>query len=243
MFENENEKVITKAKSQAVSKARQVSTRPSGPGAVQSSSVTAERNNSSSTLLTSTQSFAPTTEEQAIGFFFSNLIVSVFEPSQDYLVYIPTLSNKNNIDKHLFTSIRAVGLAGFSNIANSSLLMKEARKDYSTVLHLVNAALQSLTDASKDSTLLAVMILSIFKTVTGSSHRSLHAWAQHIHSAAALVKLCSPAQLCSPQGLCLFNQVTSSLLMTCVHCELEIPAAIQELHTEAAKYIDMSNPA
>lgn len=178
-----------------------------------------------------------------MGFFFSNLIVSVFGPSQDYLAYVPSLSNKINMDKHLFVSIRAVGLAGFSNVVNCPALMKDARKDYSTALNLVNAALRSPTDVQKDSTLLAVMILSIFETVTGFNQHSLQAWAQHIHGAAALVKLRGRDQLRSPEGLRLFNQVTASLLMSCVHRELCIPAEIRELRTEAGKYIDPSNPA
>jgi hypothetical protein len=178
-----------------------------------------------------------------MGFFFSNLTIGVFGPSRDYLAYLPSLFNKTNMDEHLLASVRAVGIAGFSNVVNSPSLMKEARKEYSTALHLVNAALRSPTEVRKDSTLLAVMTLSFFESVTGFNQRSLQAWAQHIHGAAALVKLRGREQLRSPESLRLFNQVTASLLMSCVHRELEIPAEIRELRTEAARYIDPSNPA
>jgi hypothetical protein len=146
------------------------------------------------------------------------------------------------MDQHLFASVRAVGIAGFSNVANSPSLMKEARKGYSMALNLVNTALRSPIDAQKDSTLLAVMILSFFETVTGLNSLSLQAWAQHIQGAAAIVKLRGREQLRSPESLRLFNQVTAGLLMICVHRELEIPAEIRELRIEAGRYVDQSNP-
>jgi hypothetical protein len=243
MFQNENEKVITKAKSQEVSKTRLVSTKCSSHAEARSPKVPPDRNDNFIRPLTSTHSLTPTIEERAMGFFFSNLIIGVLGPSQDYLAYVPSLFNRTDMDEHLFASIRAVGIAGFSTVANSPLLMKDARKDYSTALNLVNTALRSPTDVQKDSTLLAVMVLSFFESVTGFNQRSLQAWAQHIHGAAALVKLRGYEQLRSPEGLRLFNQVTASLLMSCVHRELEIPTEILELRTEAGRQIDPSDPA
>jgi len=121
------------------------------------------------------------------------------------------------MDEHLFASVRATGLAGFSNVANSPELMKKSRRDYSTAIQLVNAALRSPADVSKDSTLLAVMILSIFEAISGFNQRSLKAWAEHIHGAAALVNVRGCEQLRSREGFRLFNQVTSGLLMSCIH--------------------------
>jgi hypothetical protein len=149
------------------------------------------------------------------------------------------------MDAHLFASIKAVGLAGISNVANSPELMEDARKSYSTALHLVNTALKSPTDVTKDSTLLSVMVLSVFETITGHCHRSLHAWSKHISGAAALVKLRGPNQLHSRAGFRLFSQVTASLLMSCVHRELPIPGDILELRAEAARCVHAlaSDPA
>jgi hypothetical protein len=243
MFENESEKVIRKAKAREVSKIKQVSTTSANHSQVGSPTVAAERNDRFAVSLTSFHSLTPTVEERAIGFFFSNLVTNLFGPSQDSLDYIPALSNKNDMDEHLFASMRAVGLAGFSNVVNSPELMKEARRDYLASLQLVNTALRSQVDVKKDSTLLAVMILSIFETVTGFNHRSLKAWAEHIHGAAALVKLRGHEQLRSRKGLRLFKQVAASLLMSCVHRELAIPADILELRTAASSYIDTSEPA
>jgi hypothetical protein len=109
-------------------------------------------------------------------------------------------------------------------------------------LNLVNTALQFPVDTPKDSTLLAVMILSFFETVTGFNSLSLLAWTQHGPGAASLVKLRGCEQLRSLESLRLFNQVTASLLMLCVHRELEIPAKIRELRAEAGRYVDQSKP-
>ncbi|TVY94371.1 hypothetical protein LAWI1_G000600 [Lachnellula willkommii] len=57
---------------------------------------------------------------------------------------------------------------------------------------LTNAALNSPEDVTKDSTLMAIHILSIFETVTGCRQRSLKDWSEHLHGAAAVIKLQSP---------------------------------------------------
>jgi hypothetical protein len=76
--------------------------------------------------LPSIRSLTTTAEERAIG-FFSNLVTCLFGTCQDYLDYVPDLSNKNVAGEHLFASIRAVGLAGFSNVVHSPELIARAQ--------------------------------------------------------------------------------------------------------------------
>jgi hypothetical protein len=77
--------------------------------------------------LPSIRSLTTTAEELAIGFFFSNLVTCLFGTCQDYLDYVPDLPNKNDAGEHLFASIRAVGLAGFSNVVHSPELIARAQ--------------------------------------------------------------------------------------------------------------------
>lgn len=144
---------------------------------------------------------------------------------------------------YLAAGMRAVGLAGFANIITAPEVMAEARLHYMKALRLTNVALRSPTDATKDSTLLSIMILGLYETVTGNSQKSLSAWATHVNGAAALIKMRGPEQLSTPSGLRMFIQVTSSLLISCVQRELPMPQHIVELRKEASKIVDSNDPA
>jgi hypothetical protein len=116
-----------RAKCRELSKIKRVSTRSPNPSRFWSPTVVDERNQRSPVSLPSIRSLTPTAEERAIGFFFSNLVTCLFGPSQDYLDYVPDLSNKNDVGEHLLASIRAVGLAGISNVVHSPELIARAQ--------------------------------------------------------------------------------------------------------------------
>lgn len=164
-------------------------------------------------------------------------------PNFNQYDYNSAMYRPSDGDPQLTASMKAVGLAGFSNIACAPELMKEARKSYMTALQLTNTALRSPVEAVKDSTLLSIMILSLYETVTGYNQRSLAAWAEHVNGAATLVKLRGHEQLETPAGLRMFIQVTSSLLISCIQRDLPMPAHVVELRKEAAKYVDSNDPA
>ena len=130
---------------------------------------------------------APTIDERATGFFVSNY---VFETDRH-----PGNSAGYGIDDNLANCMKAVGLASLASAAHAPELIKEAKKRYLSAIQLTNAALGSSVDVKKDSTLLAIMLLSIFETVTSSDQRSLSAWSSHINGAAAVIKTRGPEQL------------------------------------------------
>jgi hypothetical protein len=191
----------------------------------------------------SIHNLAPSLEERATGFFFQTYVIGISGPAQWTEGAPAALHRAGLIDPSLNVCMQAVGLAGFSNISGSPGLLKEARKNYTIALRLTNAALGSPIEAKKDSTLLAIMILGLFETVTGQNQKSLTAWAQHINGAAALVKFRGLSQFNTVAGLRMFIQVTSSLLVSCIQRELPLPDHILELRQEAAKYIDTTDLA
>ena len=121
--------------------------------------------------------------------------------------------------------------------------MIRARKDYVAAIQLTNAALKSAIDVKKDSTLFAVMILSIFETVTGNNERSLAAWTEHINGAAALVKLRGQEQFNTHAGKRMFLQVTSNLMLSCIQRTIPMPEHIVALRKSAERFMDKENPA
>ncbi|KAE8452695.1 hypothetical protein EG329_013954 [Mollisiaceae sp. DMI_Dod_QoI] len=180
----------------------------------------------------------PSLEERSLAHF------STYSPTwlRDASI-LDDFNSQTNVDEHLLASMSAVGLASFSNAVHAPELMVRARKDYVNALQLTNAALQSPTEAKKDSTLFAVMVLGIFETLTGNNERSLAAWTEHINGAAALVKLRGRDQFNTPAGKRMFLQVTGSLMLSCVQRTVAMPQHIVDLRKEATKFIDEESPA
>jgi hypothetical protein len=255
MFRNESTDVVRKAKAKEA-KIKQGSIRSSTTSSLVSSPADAfvpepenffeivrPEDHHFPTFLPPTFSIAPTIEERATGFFFSNFVIGVQGPTRGHLDHLENVYNTDDMDDNLLASMKSVGLAGYSHAVHAPQLMKDARQEYMKALRLTNLALRSPRDVKKDSTLLAIMILGIFETVTGCNQRSLNAWAEHINGAAALVELRGLEQLRTPAGRRMFIQVTSSLLISCIQRRLALPAHIIELRAEAAKHLNTTEPA
>ncbi|KAL3421177.1 hypothetical protein PVAG01_07622 [Phlyctema vagabunda] len=187
----------------------------------------------------------PSIEEVAGAFFNTHYEMRSVGGSFDFFNFdnLDTLCTPQDMDGHLVACINAVGLAGFANTVHSSVLMRKALCDYSAAIKLTNAALQSPTEVTKDSTLFSVIILSIFETVTGSSQSSFQAWTEHTKGASTLVKLRGRDQFKTHAGRRLFLQITSNLMISCIQRTARVPEYISELRIEAEKYVESSNPA
>ena len=175
----------------------------------------------------------PTVEQRARGWFQTN--------SQHWLRNTDLLDemvSQTQGDEHLLASMYAVGLASFSNYVHSYELMARARKGYVSALKLTNSALRSPTDAKKDSTLFAILILGIYETVAGTNAQSILAWTSHINGAAALVEYRGVEQFNSEAGQRMFYQVVSSLMITCLQRSIAMPQHIRDLRKAATRLID-----
>ena len=248
MFRNESEEVTKKAKAKAKAKAaarnrfQESSVKSATPdltwspltASVQDVQTPSELDHRQDLILSGPLSYSynltPTLGERATGYFFSNYVVGADGPWDHIL------------DDNMTTSIKALGLAGFSHAAHAPKIMVEAREQYLRAIRLTNAALRSPRDVKKDSTLLSIMILGMFETVTGRNQRSIEAWANHVNGAAALLKVRGPEQMTTPGGRRLFAQVTSSLVTTCLQHQLEVPDHILELRNEGVKFQSTNDP-
>ena len=184
-----------------------------------------------STSLANAYTMVPTIDERAEGFFFANYVMGMDSPATGYSVWGP------GVDQVVLSSMNAVGLASLANHAHVPDLMREAKKRYLTAIRLTNTALRSAVSVKKDSTLLAIMILSLYEAVGGDEPRSLTAWKDHLHGAAALLKLRGPEQLNNSGGRRMFMQVMANLVTSCLLHEIELPDHITDLRAEAARYL------
>ena len=187
--------------------------------------------------LASAYTLLPTIEERAESFFFATHVAGIDGLAAGDAMFGP------KIDQVLLSSMKAVGLASLANYAHAPDLMRKAKKQYLTAIQLTNTALRSSVDVKKDSTLLATVILSIYETVSDAEPRSLTAWRDHLHGAAALLKLRGPEQLKTLGGRRLFLQVMNSLVVACMQYEIELPDHIMDLRVEIERHLDPNSLA
>ena len=180
-------------------------------------------------------SLTPSIEDRATSFFLVNYIIGDSGPTRGHLSFISQVTESDGSPDCLIASMKAVGLAGFAHSARTPSLMKNARYQYMKALQATNVALQSPALVKKDSTLIAIIILSIFETVTGTNQKSLKAWAEHVFGAAAVLKLRGRPQLYTPLTRRLFVQVATSLMITCIQRNMPLPSYILEWTNDARK--------
>jgi hypothetical protein len=70
--------------------------------------------------------------------------------------------------KALVTGIASVGLVMLSSIRNSPSLRLSAMDEYASTLQLTNAALSNQTEVTSDTTLAAIILLSLYEVRAGS---------------------------------------------------------------------------
>lgn len=188
-------------------------------------------------------SLAPTLEDRATGFFVANYVLGISGPSRGHLDYLADIARREVLDEGLLCSIKAVGLAGYSHSNHASSLMKNARYQYMKALQSTNRALRDPETAKKDSTLISIMILTIYETITGCKQSSLKDWAQHVLGAAALVKLRGPEQIQTPAGRKMLIQSTASLMVYSLQAQCHVPDHIKDYIQKIVAMVDKPEPA
>lgn len=177
----------------------------------------------------------------AIAFFLSNYAVDEGITLQARVHYFTDALTGISGDA-LLNTVHSVGLAGLSRSYGDPSLLSQARKCYLTAIQKTNLALTSSNEVKEDSTLLAVMTLSLFEATTGGNQWSLTAWSNHAHGAAALLSARGPEQFDSEDRLRLFVQVSISLANSCLSKSISLPPRLPILVASAAPHVNRDNP-
>ena len=166
-----------------------------------------------------------------MSFFLSKYIPG---SSFDYLpsFYTPYTDQ----EEQLSASIRAVALASLSNELESLEIFKEARKCYVHAIQATNTALQDPIRAKKDSTLLTVILLSLYEVIICTTQPTLCLWESHINGAMALIRLRGRQQMQSQLSLKLLSQATSSAVISAHRNMAEVPMETISLVTHGLQY-------
>ncbi len=179
-------------------------------------------------------------KEYAVGFFFARYVLSHGQMLRGYFEYLPSSYGQTDPAGPLTSCITSVGLAGLSNILQSKELMEEAEREYTVALRSTNAALRSSRDATTDSTLISVMLLGLYETLTFESQRSVMSWKEHLDGATMLLRLRGRQQFRTYTGLRIFQQLNSTILISCLHQAVPVPPDIVALRAYATNFFDSS---
>ena len=177
-------------------------------------------------------------EARALSFFLSKYILG------SNFAYLASFYNSySDREEQLSASIEAVGLVSLSNELGSLELSERARKRYVHAIQATNQVLQDVVMAKKDSTLIAVLLLSLFEVMTCTTRPNMCSWESHTKGAVALIRLRGRQQMQSKLGLQLLNQATASVAISSHRRKSEVPPELVTLVTHALQHAPEDDPS
>lgn len=178
---------------------------------------------------------SPIFQEQGMAFFFSRYVAAAHENvahnNYDFIydIWRPNRSTRDAQIDAVLAGMTAVGLAAMSSLTCSPERLDWARQSYVTALRLTNDALMDPEEATKDSTLLAVLILGTYEMLAGPGPETMRAWRGHMRGAAALARLRGPRQFKTRAGVRMFLMLCETLAVDCMHEGVPMPGGLVEL--------------
>lgn len=191
-------------------------------------------------------SLKPESQERGIAYFFSRYVTvdeNCCHQRFDFVfdVWKPvSLVPERQVDGVL-ASMSAVGLVGLANMTLSPEDAEAARKAYGTALRLTNQALRDPAEAVKDTTMLAILILSLFEMMTETTPKTLQAWQEHVNGATALARMRGADQFKTPGGTKMFLMLWQKVMISCIQREIPMPQTLIDLRNELGTLLDTTD--
>ncbi|KAJ4337340.1 hypothetical protein N0V95_008352 [Ascochyta clinopodiicola] len=178
----------------------------------------------------------PSIEDQAMGFFISNHVSQPTLVPRGQYEWVLEALNQPGCEEVLRGSVNAASLAGLANSTKNPIIMAKAHAAYGSALRLTNTALCAKETATKDSTLISVVMLGLYENFVFQDKRSIQAWAKHIQGASALLNLRGKKQFESNTARRIFHQLYGIIMLVSLEAGQAVPSGIRELY-------DYGNPS
>ncbi|PNP47081.1 hypothetical protein THARTR1_10586 [Trichoderma harzianum] len=133
--------------------------------------------------------------------------------------------------------IWAVGLAGVANSEGDQGVMALARAKYGLALHSINEAIQTRGEAATESTVGAVVTMTMFEIIACRDSSSLEAWVCHTQAAATLIRHWSEEDWKKAIDVRAFLHLFYLLAMSCLIRRVPVPTHIRELCRSSPAFI------
>ncbi|KAK3340014.1 hypothetical protein B0T25DRAFT_561090 [Lasiosphaeria hispida] len=154
--------------------------------------------------------------QRAACYFASNFILCPLSGTpHGYFDYLIPLLESAPADSALNHAFNACAFAAFGNRTKSGNVDFSglSLKAYTLALTATHTALGDSTEANTDATLAAVLLLSLYESITAIKSAQMLTWQSHVDGAAHIVKARGRAQMCRTKtGTLLFNAVRHQLI-------------------------------
>lgn len=117
---------------------------------------------------------------------------------------------------HLTLAIEAVSLAYLWHQVYSDATLAISREICISALRMTNKTLESPKEATRNTTLLASLLLDLFEKVTDSEARNNKSWTSHVNGALALIRLRGLEQFQDPFELRVLVPLNNHYIGSCV---------------------------
>ena len=174
---------------------------------------------------------------QARDAFFAHYIAS---KCWDFLkpYYHPT-----NSPQYLTLAIEAVSLAYLWHQVYSDAALATARLKYVSALRMTNKTLKSTKkEATKDTVLMASLLLDLFEKITGSEPRNNRSWTSHVDGALALVNFRGLDHFQHPSEFSILVRLSLHYIVGCVASGAPVPHLLNIIQTCIGKRLGVHDP-
>ncbi|KAF2200460.1 hypothetical protein GQ43DRAFT_373758 [Delitschia confertaspora ATCC 74209] len=157
-------------------------------------------------------------EVEATAFFFRNFVSlpRKADSMRGYLELLVPLYNRASSSSSLHLATTAVALAACGLYPGRQPLLREAASTYGKALRRVNEDLADPVMSKADETVLAILLFSLYETVSSPNKDSMMAWANHVDGAVALTKSRGDEQFKNPMSYAVFRAVRTMMITSCV---------------------------
>ncbi len=165
----------------------------------------------------------PSIELQATNFLFLNFSLPFrsLDSSRGFLSAAAPLYSEAAEGSPVYLATHAAAVAALATFPDRGHLAPLATRLYARALSATQRALQSPDHATSDSTLVTILLFSLYESIFATNH-SIQAWRNHVEGAIAIVKARGMEQLCDDRSLVLFRSVRTQMLLTCVQMAKEV---------------------
>lgn len=177
-------------------------------------------------------------ESQARDAFFSHYVTS----SAKTWDFLAQYYNPVDGPSYLSSSIDACSLAYLAHEVCSDAALTAGREKYVSALHATTKALKCPREASKDTTILASLLLDLFEKITYNEPQTRNTWTDHINGALALVQLRGLDKFRGESDIRVLVRLFTNHLICCVARDAPIPYYLEELRDYAASQLNPTDP-
>ena len=143
---------------------------------------------------------------------------------------------------HLTLAIEAVSLAYLWHQVYSDAALATAREKYISALRMINKLLRSSKEATKDTMLMASLLLDLFEKITNSEPRNKKSWTSHVNGALALVQVRGLEQFQEPPEFVILMRLSTHYIVSCVACGSPVPDIVNAIQAYIGTHLNVQDP-